>query len=171
MVCTSRQDGKICILAVFAHGGTAVPQVTSCLSLGQLFAIGASLQHLTNKSAAHEQHIRRVHEYTDDTERLGFASVILGVVEVLGLVVGAILAIRTKCGRRAAAQINEEEDAVALRRIPHGASHEAIGAEQPANANAADTRDALLDMRGTALWIEKGVLCADLDHGKAGMDK
>ena len=171
MACTLCQDGKICILAVFAHGGTADPQVTSCLTLGQLFAIGSSLQRLTNRSTAHEQHIRRVHEYTDDTERLGFASVILGVVEVLGLVVGAILAIRTKCGRRAAAQINEEEDAVALRRIPHGASHEAIGAEQPANANAADTRDALLNMRGTALWIEKGVLCADLDHEKAGMEK
>ncbi len=170
MACTLCQDGKICILAVFAHGGTADPQVTSCLTLGQLFAIGSSLQRLTNRSTAHEQHIRRVHEYTDDTERLGLASVILGVVEVLGLVVGAILAIRTKCGRRAAAQINEEEDAVALRRIPHGASHEAIGAEQPANANAADTRDALLDMRGTALWIENGVLCSELNREKAGMD-
>ena len=168
MSCIFRQDGKICILAVFAHGATVDPQVTSCLSLGDLFAIGSSLQRLTNRSTSHEKHIRRVHGNTDETERLGFASVILGVVEVAGLIVGALLALRAKCGRRAAAQINDEEEAVALRRVPHGASHEEIGAEQPANVDAVNTRDALLDMRGTALWIEKGVSCTDLDHGKSG---
>ena len=86
-----------------------------------------------------------------------------------GLLIGALLALRAKCGRRAAAPINDEVDAVALNRLPHGASHEVIGTEQPTNANTVSPRHALLDMRETAIWVEKGVICANLDHDKSGM--
>ena len=158
---TSRQDGQICILAVFAHGGTADPQVISCLSFGDVFAIGSSLQRLANRSTTHGKDIRQVHGFTDEAEKLGFASVFLGIVEVTGLLNDALLALRAKCGRKAAAPTNDEVDAVALNRLPHGASHEVIGTEQPTNANTVSPRNALLVMRETAIWVEKGIICAN----------
>ena len=169
MFCTSRQDGQICILAVFAHGGTADPQVTSCLSFGDVYSIGPSLQRPANKSTTHGKDIRLVHGFTDEAEKLGFASVFIGVVEVTGLLNGALLAIRAKCGRRAAAPANDGEDADAPSRLPHGASHEAIRSEQPTAADAVSPQDALLDMKETAFWIEKGVICANTGHNQSGM--
>ena len=165
------QDGQICLLAVFAHGGTTEPQVTSCLTFGDIYAIGASLQQLTNRTTSHGRDIRQVHGFTDDAEKLGFATVSLGIIEITGLINGALLALKAKCRRRVVASTDGEENAVALSRMPLGTSREAPGSAQPTTSDATSPRDVLLGMQDTAIWISNGVICAKPSHEQSGMVK
>ena len=147
------QDGQICLLAVFAHGGTSEPQVTSCLTFADIYSIGASLQQLTNRTTSHGRDIRQVHGFTDEAEKLGFASVFLGIIEVPGLIIGALLALRAKCRRRVVASTDGEEDAVALSRMPLGSSREAPGSAPPttsAGPGAAGLTLQSSDLRSTS---------------------
>ena len=163
------QDGQICLLAVFAHGGTTEPQVTSCLTFADIYSIGASLQQLTNRTTSHGRDIRQVHGFTDEAEKLGFASVFLGLIQVTGLIIGALLALRARCRRRAAAPTEAGENAVAPRRSPRGTSRETPGSEQPTTSDAISPQDVLLDTQDTAIWILNGVICAKPSHDQTGM--
>ena len=163
------QDGQICLLAVFAHGGTTEPQVTSCLTFADIYSIGASLQHLTNRTTSHGKDIRQVQSFTDEAEKLGFATVSLGIIEITGLIIGALLALRAKCRRRVVASTDGGEDAVALSRMPLGTSREAPGSAQPTTSDATSPRDVLLGMQDTALWISNGVICAKPSHEQSGI--
>ena len=163
------QDGQICLLAVFAHGGTTEPQVTSCLTFADIYSIGASLQHLTNRTTSHGKDIRQVQSFTDEAEKLGFATVSLGIIEITGLIIGALLALRAKCRRRVVASTDGGEDAVALSRRPLGTSREAPGSAQPTTSDATSPRDVLLGMQDTALWISNGVICAKPSHEQSGI--
>ena len=163
------QDGQICLLAVFAHGGTTEPQVTSCLTFADIYSIGASLQQLTNRTTSHGRDIRQVHGFTDEAEKLGFATVSLGIIEITGLIIGALLALRAKCRRRVVASTDGGEDAVALSQMPLGTSREAPGSAQPTTTGATSSRDVLLGMTDTAIWISNGVICAKPSHEQSGI--
>ena len=54
-----------------------------------------------------EKDIRLVHGFTNEAEKLGFASVFISIVKVTGLLIGALLVLRAKSGRRVAASTDD----------------------------------------------------------------
>ena len=124
---SSFQPNKICLLALFSHGGITKPHITNCMRFPDLFAIGESLVGLKTRQDNHSHKIAQLHANTDDVETYGHRNFLLHIVEIVtALVVGAALTLmKVWWSRRASRDLHTfTTDHPTIRRTHHGTSRE-----------------------------------------------